>query len=85
MVFYLGNDTRLTNGSGAAAIGAAQGGLAVIEDSERPAFLARLAELDADVTKLDEVSGYNYSKGKPVHIMIYRVTATHDITEPPGE
>lgn len=85
MVFYLGKDTRLTNGSGAAAIGAAQGGLAVIEDSERPAFLARLAELDADVTKLDEVSGYNYSKGKPVHIMIYRVTATHDITEPPGE
>jgi 4-amino-4-deoxy-L-arabinose transferase-like glycosyltransferase len=85
MVFYLGKDTRLTNGSGAAAVGAAQGGLALIEDNERPAFLARLVELEADATKLDEVSGYNYSKGKPVHIMIYRVTATHDVTEPPAE
>jgi hypothetical protein len=85
MVFYLGKDTRLTNGSGAAAVGAAQGGLALIEDNERLAFLARLVELEADATKLDEVSGYNYSKGKPVHIMIYRVTATHDVTEPPAE
>jgi 4-amino-4-deoxy-L-arabinose transferase-like glycosyltransferase len=85
MVFHLGKDTRLTNGSGAAAVGAVQGGLAVIEDSERPAFLARLAELEAGVTKLEEVSGYNYSKGKPVHITIYRMTATHDITEPPAE
>jgi len=85
MVFYLGKDTRLTNGSGAAAVGAAQGGLAVIEDGERPAFLARLVELQADATKLGEVSGYNYSKGKPVHITIYRVMATHDITEPPAE
>jgi hypothetical protein len=31
------------------------------------------------------VSGYNYSKGRPVHITIYRVTPTHDITEPPSE
>jgi 4-amino-4-deoxy-L-arabinose transferase-like glycosyltransferase len=85
MVFYLGKDVRLTNGSGAAEVGAGQGGLAVIEDSERSAFLARLIELEADATKLDEVSGYNYSRGKPVHITIYRVTATHDITEPPAE
>jgi 4-amino-4-deoxy-L-arabinose transferase-like glycosyltransferase len=85
MVFYLGKDVRLTNGSGAAEVGAGQGGLAVVEDSERPAFLARLNELEADATKLDEVSGYNYSRGKPVHITIYRVTATHDITEPPAE
>jgi 4-amino-4-deoxy-L-arabinose transferase-like glycosyltransferase len=85
MVFYLGKDTRLTDGPGAAAVGAVQGGLAVIEDSERRAFLARLAELETGATKIDEVSGYNYSKGKPVHITIYRVTAIHDITEPPAE
>ncbi|HVE05407.1 MAG TPA: glycosyltransferase family 39 protein [Rhizomicrobium sp.] len=85
MVFYLGKDTRLTNGSGAAEVGAAQGGLAVIEDSARPAFMAHLADVDANAIKLDEVSGYNYSKGRPVHITIYRVTPTHDITEPPSE
>jgi 4-amino-4-deoxy-L-arabinose transferase-like glycosyltransferase len=85
MVFYLGKDTRLTNGSGAAEVGAGQGGLAAIEDSDRIAFLAHLAELEAGATKLDEVRGYNYSKGKPVHITIYRVTPTHDITEPPAE
>lgn len=85
LVFYLGKDTRLTNGPGAAEIGAGQGGLALIEDSERQAFLARLADLEADATKLDELSGYNYSRGKPVHITVYRVTATHDITEPPAE
>jgi hypothetical protein len=85
MVFFLGKDTRLTNGSGAAEVGAGQGGLAVIEASERPAFLARLDELEADATKLDDVSGYNYSRGRSVRITIYRVTATHEITEPPAE
>jgi 4-amino-4-deoxy-L-arabinose transferase-like glycosyltransferase len=85
LVFYLGQDARLTNGAGAAEIGAGQGGLALIEDGERQAFLARLADLETDATKLDELSGYNYSRGKPVHITIYRVTATHDITEPPAE
>jgi len=85
MVFYLGKDARLTNGFGAAESGAGQGGLVVIEDSERRAFLDHLAELEANATKLDEVSGYNYSRGKPVHITIFRVTVAHDITEPPAE
>jgi len=85
LVFFLGSDTRLTNGSGAADAGANQGGLALVEDSERSAFLARLAEVEADATRVDELSGYNYSRGRKVHITIYRVTATHDVTEPPAE
>ena len=85
LVFLLGKDTRLTNGPGAAEVGASQGGLALVEDSEQSAFLAHLAELETDATKVDEVSGYNYSRGRKVHITIYRVTATHDITEPPAE
>ncbi len=85
LVFLLGKDTRLTNGPGAAEVGASQGGLALVEDSEQSAFLAHLAELETDATKVDELSGYNYSRGRKVHITIYRVTATHDITEPPAE
>jgi len=85
LVFYLGSETRLTDGAGAAEVGASQGGLALVEDSERSAFLAHLAELEADAIKLDALSGYNYSRGRKVHITIYRVTATHDITQPPAE
>jgi hypothetical protein len=85
MVFYLGEDTRLTDGSGAAETGAGQGGLVLVEDSEQLAFLDHLAELEANATKLDEVSGYNYSRGKPVHVTVYRVTPTRVITEPPAE
>ena len=85
LVFFLGKDVSLTDGSGAAEVGASQGGLALIEDGERSAFLGKLAELQADAIKLDALSGFNYSRGKRVHITIYRVTATHDITEPPAE
>lgn len=85
LVFFLGKDTRLTNGPGAAEVGASLGGLALVEDQEQSAFLAHLAELEADAVKVDELSGYNYSRGRKVHITIYRVTATHDITEPPAE
>jgi 4-amino-4-deoxy-L-arabinose transferase-like glycosyltransferase len=85
LVFLLGTETRLTDGAGAAEVGAYQGGLALIEDKERPAFLAHLAEIEADAVPVDELSGFNYSRGKKVHLTLYRVTATHDITVPPAE
>jgi 4-amino-4-deoxy-L-arabinose transferase-like glycosyltransferase len=85
LVFLLGTETRLTDGAGAAEVGAYQGGLALIEDKERPAFLAHLAEIEADAVPVDELSGFNYSRGRKVHLTLYRVTATHDITVPPAE
>jgi 4-amino-4-deoxy-L-arabinose transferase-like glycosyltransferase len=85
LVFSLGPDVRLTNGPGAAEAGASQGGLALVEDGERSSFLAHVAQLETDARKVGELSGFNYSRGKPVHITLYRVTATHDITEPPAE
>jgi 4-amino-4-deoxy-L-arabinose transferase-like glycosyltransferase len=84
-MFLLGTDTHLTNGYGAAEIGAAQGGLAAVEDGQRPAFLAHLAELEADATTIDSLSGFNYSRGRPVHITLYRVTPPHEVTSPPQE
>ncbi|HXC54626.1 MAG TPA: glycosyltransferase family 39 protein [Rhizomicrobium sp.] len=85
LVFLLGTETRLTDGAGAAEVGAFQGGLALIEDSERPAFLAHLAEIEADAVAVDQLSGFNYTRGRKVHITLYRVTATHDVTVPPAE
>jgi len=85
-LFLIGTETRLaSNGRDAAAFAAAQGGLAAIEDGQRPRFLAHLAELEADATKIDELSGFNYSRGRPVHITLFRVTPPHEITSPPQE
>jgi 4-amino-4-deoxy-L-arabinose transferase-like glycosyltransferase len=85
LVFFLGKDVRLTNGPGAAEAGANQGGLALVEDGERSTFLAHLSDLETDARKVGELSGFNYSRGSRVHITVYRVNATHDITEPPAE
>ena len=74
LVFALGPDVVLTDGAGAANAGARNGGLALVEDRERGAFLARLAELAADADAVDTVSGFNYSRGKPAHVTLYRVT-----------
>ncbi|MDE2164433.1 MAG: glycosyltransferase family 39 protein [Alphaproteobacteria bacterium] len=85
LVFLLGTDTRLTDGRGAADAGAAEGGLALVEESERPAFQARLAELEADANEVGSVTGFNYSRGRRVHIRIYRVKPVHDEPPPPAE
>lgn len=82
LVFALGADTGLSDGKGAAESGAKDGGLALIEDGERPSFLARLAELEADATALDDLSGFNYSRGKRVHVTVYRVTALDPTSRP---
>ena len=85
LVFLLGTETRQTDGRGAADAGAAQGGLALVEDREGGAFKARLAELEADATEVGAVDGYNYSRGRRVHIRIYRVTPVRDVPPPPAE
>jgi hypothetical protein len=53
---------------------ARSGGLALIEARQKGAFLARLAELEADADTLQTVRGFNYSRGRPVEVAIYRVT-----------
>jgi 4-amino-4-deoxy-L-arabinose transferase-like glycosyltransferase len=72
LVFALGADVVLTDGAGAADAGAKAGGLALVEDQEKGAFLARLAELQADATLVGELDGFNYSRGRQVHIALYR-------------
>jgi 4-amino-4-deoxy-L-arabinose transferase-like glycosyltransferase len=73
MLFALGAQLGLSDGKGAAEIAARNGGLALIEDQERGAFLARLAELQADAEPRATVEGFNYSRGRKVAVTIYRV------------
>jgi 4-amino-4-deoxy-L-arabinose transferase-like glycosyltransferase len=73
LVFALGADVVLANGAGAADAGARSGGLALVEDSEKGAFLARLAELQADAAQVGDLSGFNYSRGRRQHVTVYRV------------
>jgi 4-amino-4-deoxy-L-arabinose transferase-like glycosyltransferase len=77
MLFALGADVVLANGAGAAEAGAHNGGLALIEDSERGDFLARLAELQADAAPVGDLSGFNYSRGRKQHVTVYRVAQLH--------
>jgi 4-amino-4-deoxy-L-arabinose transferase-like glycosyltransferase len=79
MLFTLGKDVVLTDGAGAANAGAKSGGLALVEDDELGAFLARLAELQADAKPAGDVSGFNYSRGRKVHVTLYRVAQSREL------
>ena len=74
MLFAFGKDVVLADGARAADAGAKSGGLALVEDDELGGFLARLAELQADADKVGELTGFNYSRGRKVHVTLYRVT-----------
>jgi 4-amino-4-deoxy-L-arabinose transferase-like glycosyltransferase len=73
LVFALGKDVVLRDGRGAAEVAARTGGLALIEDRAKGAFLAGLAELQDDAKPEATLSGFNYSRGRRVHITLYRV------------
>ncbi|HET7085247.1 MAG TPA: glycosyltransferase family 39 protein [Rhizomicrobium sp.] len=73
LVFALGKDVVLADGKGAAESSARGGGLALVEDQVQGDFLARLAELQADAKQVGELSGINYSRGRKVHVTLYRV------------
>ncbi len=85
LVFLLGTDTRISNAEGAARASASQGGLVLVEDQERQPFLDNLSALEAEAVPVGEASGLNYSRGKPVHITVYRVGAVNQLTYPPAE
>jgi len=79
LVFALGKDVVLADGKGAAEAGVKAGGLALVEDEARGDFLARLAELQADAKQVSELSGMNYSRGRKVHVILYRVAQLRDL------
>jgi len=74
LVFLLGTNTQLQDGAGAARISARTGGLALIEDHQLAKFLVRLSALGGTAKAVDQMSGFNYSRGRREHITFYRVT-----------
>jgi 4-amino-4-deoxy-L-arabinose transferase-like glycosyltransferase len=85
LVFLLGTNTQIQNGTRAASIAAQQGGLALIEDHEKTKFLTQLGKMNAIAQPLGGVSGFNYSRGRREHITVYRVIPAQQIMEPPSE
>ena len=85
LVFLLGTETRLSNGEAAAGIQAEQGGLALIEKGEHDGYISRIGALGVDARKVGELDGLDYSRGKPVHIDIYRSQPMQLETQPPAE
>ncbi len=85
LLFLLGSATRFSTGEGAANITAAQGGVALVEDQQRKAFLGRIAELQAVATPGEQLSGLNYSRGRKEHLTLYRVNQVPQEVAPPGD
>lgn len=74
IVFLLGTETRLTDGAGAArALISGQSTVAVIEERQAQAFRRALGQHAAAVRTLAHVAGVNYSKGRKVELVIYRM------------
>jgi 4-amino-4-deoxy-L-arabinose transferase-like glycosyltransferase len=71
--FLLGTRTALETGSGAALIVGKTGGLALVDSEESDSFLKLVQEAGGHAEALDEISGLNYSRGRPTRITLYRV------------
>ena len=73
LVFLRGNDVLLLNGPEAALfLAEAPGGLAIVENRQREAFLAMAGQLGEELLPPYQISGFNVSKGNDVLIFLYR-------------
>ena len=71
--FLLGTRTLLENGAGAARASAQSGGLVLVSDDQREAFLSGIAAAGTRAQPLDQIDGLNYSRGRKTRITLYRV------------
>jgi len=83
LVFMTDSGVVLTNPVRAAEVAAeAVGRGSVIESRERAAFMLTIDKLGASVVEVGTVEGFNYYKGRPVLLHIFRTTST---TRPASE
>jgi len=85
LLFRIGGATRFSTGAGAANISAAAGGIALIEDADRRSFLSRISELRAIAVPVDQLSGFDYSRGRKEHMTLFRVSRVPLDVAPPGD
>jgi len=72
LVFALGTDTLLTNGTRAAgALANGEAAIALVESREKEKFLAELMRQSVEVEATHSVEGLNYSRGNAVKLEIY--------------
>ncbi len=74
LVFLLGTETRIAAGKNAADIAATQGGLALIENKQQPAFLDELRARNAMARTIESIAGINYSRARKTEVTLYRLT-----------
>jgi 4-amino-4-deoxy-L-arabinose transferase-like glycosyltransferase len=84
LVFLLGTNTRLESAGQAGMAAARQGGLAIIGDRERRPFLIAIKKAGANAKSIDQVTGFDYSRGREMHVTFYRVTPAPLTKTPPG-
>ncbi len=71
VVFLLGTRTELGDAH-TAALAIDDGRPAIVEVHEQAAFLKALQDEEAKAAPAGEVKGLDYSKGKPVDLVLYR-------------
>jgi hypothetical protein len=75
LVFLHGTDTALRDGDGAAVfLERRRDGWAAVEAEADGDFQARLRRDGEQVTAVGAIDGFNYSRGRPAHIRLYRLT-----------
>ncbi len=73
LVFALGEDVLLFSAEQTALfLAEAPDGTALVEAKAAPEFLNTLGEMNITVTAVGVIEGFNYSRGKPARIGIYR-------------
>ena len=77
LVFALGADTALTDGSGAAEWARDKAAWRWWKMRNGPHFLARLAELEADATRWTICQALIIRAARPSHVTLYRVAPLH--------
>ena len=74
LVFLHGTPTLLTDGGAAAAfLLKTPGAWAAIEASAQGDFAAKLAESGREPEKISEIDGFNYSRGRPAHVILWKL------------
>ncbi len=74
LVFLHGTDTRLVDGGGAAQfLLDTPGAWAAIEASAQKEFDAKLAETGHEAEAVGTIDGFNYSRGRPAHVTLWRL------------
>jgi len=73
LVFLLGTDLVFADGPGAAAfLDGEPGRIAIVDDRENPGFLAAANDSRMKFSRVGEIAGLNYSRGREAVLYVYR-------------